>query len=125
MSDNLDVLRAYTRQFAVELDAENEDFLPHQPIEAAEAAELVRKWSFGSVNNPTGDPRNDKTWTLLQAMADDYGIPIDEFLGAVWFVAQHNGAYKDVQPIRDQIGCAMGEVIRVLQTVSELRESQP
>jgi hypothetical protein len=121
---SLDLLRAYTAQFdGAEYNETDDKFLPHEPINAADAAELVRKWSTGSVSNPTGDPKNDRTWTLLQSLADDYGVPVDEFLGAVHFVSQHNGAYKCVPRLEDRIGCAMGEITRVLGAFSELVET--
>jgi hypothetical protein len=120
---NLDLLRAYTAQFAVELGPDDE-FLPHEPINAADAAELVRKWSTGSVVSELYPPEeaHDIRWSALAALADDYGVPVDEFLGAVHFVSQHNGAYKDVPRLADRIGCAMGEITRVLGAFSELVE---
>ena len=53
-------------------------------------------------------------------IADDHKLPIDELLGAIWFVAQHNGAYKQVPDEQDQIGCAVGEILRVLGTFDQL-----
>jgi hypothetical protein len=117
--NNLDVLRAYTARFdGAELGPDDE-FLPHEPINAAAAAELIRKWSTGSVSNPTMNPKNDLIWSVLAQMADDYKVPLDEFLGAVHFVAQHNGAYKRLGA-PDQVGFAMGEITRVLAAFSEL-----
>ncbi|MCA2265198.1 hypothetical protein [Mycobacterium marseillense] len=61
-----------------------------------------------------------KVWSVLAELTDDYGVPIDEFLGAVWFVSQHNSAYKHVPRLPDQIGCALGEITRVLIAFGEL-----
>jgi hypothetical protein len=124
MSTNLDLLRSYTAQFGIELGPDDE-FLPHQPINADDAAELVQKWRTGSrLVDIVGGPEkhNDLAWSVFQQYADDYEIPLDEFLGAVHFVSQHNGAYKYLPRIADQIGCAMDEVTRVLAAVTELRE---
>jgi hypothetical protein len=120
---SLDLLRAYTAQFAVELGPDDE-FLPHGPINAADAAELITKWTTGSVGNPTGDPKDDRTWTVLQCIADEFDVPLDEFLGAAHFVSQHNGAYKYAPHISDPIGCAMGEITRVLGAFRELVEKR-
>jgi len=117
--NNLDVLRAYTAQFGVQLGPDDE-FLPHEPISGDAAAELVSKWSTGSVVNPSGDSGNDLVWSMLQAYADSYEVPLDEYLGAIWFVSQHNGAYKRAPLIQDQIGCAVGEVTRVLDAFRQL-----
>jgi hypothetical protein len=118
---NLDLLRAYTARFGVELGPDDE-FLPHEPINAADAAELVQKWSTGSVVHELDPPEKaqDTIWSVLAALADDYGVPVDEFLGAVHFVSQHNGAYKDVPHLADRIGYAIGEITRVLGAFSEL-----
>ena len=56
-------------------------------------------------------------------MANEYGVPLDEILGAIWFVSQHNGAYKNIR-VPDQIGCAVGEITRVLGAFRELTERQ-
>ena len=117
---SLDLLRAYTSQFCVELGPDDEP-LPHEPIHAADATELVQKWKTGSALYPS-EELDDDAWSVLSRMADDYGIPLDEFLGAVHFVALHNGAYKDVPSIEDQIGCALGEITRVLGAFTKLVE---
>lgn len=120
--NSLDVLRTYTAHYdGAEYDEANDTFLPHEPINAVDAVELVRKWQSNSVLEP-GDKHDDLTWSVLQRFADDYGVPIDEFIGAVHYIAEHNGAYAKVG-IADQIGCAMGEVLRVLSTFNALLEA--
>lgn len=47
---NLDVLRAYTAQFGVEVGPD-ETFMPHEPVSADAAAEVVRNWVTGSVTS--------------------------------------------------------------------------
>ena len=122
MFSNLDILRAYTAQFdGAELRPDDE-FLPHEPINVANAAELVQKWKTGSVRYPS-EELDDDAWSMLAITAEDFGVPIDEFLGAVHFVSQHNGAYKHVR-VADQIGCAMGEIIRVLGAFRNLERQR-
>ena len=121
---SLDMLREYTAQFGVNYDESTDTFLPHEPISGDAAAELIRTWSTGSVANPTADPKNDRIWDMLAELADDYAVPLDEFLGAVWFVSRHNGAYKLVPHVQDQVGCAMGEIQRVLGAFRELIEDE-
>ena len=55
MFSSLDLLRAYTAQFdSAELGPDDE-FLPHEPISADAAAELVTKWKTGSVASQAED----------------------------------------------------------------------
>lgn len=61
----------------------DDELLPHAPISGDAAAELITEWCSGSVANPTGNPRDDGPWDMLQHMADDYEVPLDEFLGAI------------------------------------------
>ena len=64
--NHLDVLRAYTAQYAAELGPDDEP-LPHTPIDAGAAAELINKWSAGSVGNPSRNPADERTWDALQS----------------------------------------------------------
>ena len=126
----VDVLRAYTRQFesghALDEDGNIIEH-HHQPADAARAGEFVQKWSAegdGTAMRELNLALHEKTgtevdwWAPVAAIAEDYDVPLDEFIGAVLYVAEHNGAYGRLP--RDQMGCAVGEIVRVLSAVKEL-----
>jgi len=120
---SLDMLREYTAQFGVPAPGTDDEFPPHKPIGGDEAHELIRWWSIDSVANPASDPRHERTWDALQGIADDYELPLDEFLGAVWFVAHHNGAYTRLDA-KNRIGCALGEIERVMEAFCRVNSGE-